>query len=653
MLFPPQTAGAQNDWENNPILITLAQCRLPIDEEGSVISMHNMANAPNRLIPATFWLLVASNDPHATRGHSPSEGDLYKRKVVAHRYTSLEAQRRQENLESLPNWWRKFPTLARLRDAGELNCNIVHMDVSLGLIYGPAISNTELVTKFEMTLPGREMEHGQWRTIISLSKPSSLHVPESDPLLEAEIFPASVLFSNDFETRVKVAFPIQSWMYTFCRLAKIQKDSQNLRDEITTLGSHCAGPSLSTADLIDQISMYQEVQCSPGLGLPFCRRAIILWTFREEKLGDEGFTTWKLLDTAPNPQRGISASPHTGHTLVPGMHKSFHAWDDSHGGIHAGVNPPSMHSQESMGMLSPYMTSSTHSMISSPQPEFQSHTESLIHSPFVPHDFNSFPGPYFDLPPHEPTPGMSFASTSQSLSHTPLNTHDTTLHLDEQYLTSNIIGINLGAYSNAAEILSQGWHTSQPGSFVTNPAWQDFALHDSAWDVSAEDFDGLGHGNVDLAGGWASAAAYEGGSWLLGKGLQGTESGMRMDWVHVEHVGEQVVDGQLLSEAACDRGEEDEEDDDGGESSSGNGSSPEDQVYESQPRSPVREDELERLPRWKGKEVCHDGGPGDQNTSSSWGSGKATMGGGSSRRDGSQDRDINYDEGDESYGATA
>lgn len=231
--------------------------------------------------PVVFWLLITVDE------------------TVYHQYTMLSSPRCQESLESISVWRQKFPYLEQLDSIGDINCDIIHMEVSLDLMRSHAPEKAQLRTRLELSVPSRELEDCQWQTVTSLIKPDELYRdPREDPPLEAKAYIADVLSVNDDEIRIKIPFPAISWAHAFTSLTDLQlkyEDSQR-----RSLGEHGAdGHTGPARELTKHISMYQEVQSCAGPDSPFNRRAIILWTFRKVRDGEAGSTTWRYVDASP------------------------------------------------------------------------------------------------------------------------------------------------------------------------------------------------------------------------------------------------------------------------------------------------------------------------------------------------------------------
>jgi len=98
-------------------------------------------------------------------------------------------------------------------------------------------------------------------------------------------------------------------------------------EEAVQIGAPIPIPT-TARQYIDQITMFQEIFCSEGPGQPFIRKAIMLWTFKKCKAGEQGQSTWRYL--TPAPSRSACFSPHPGnnHVLSATMKENFSAWAD-------------------------------------------------------------------------------------------------------------------------------------------------------------------------------------------------------------------------------------------------------------------------------------------------------------------------------------
>jgi hypothetical protein len=99
-------------------------------------------------------------------------------------------------------------------------------------------------------------------------------------------------------------------------------------DEAVQTGASLPTPT-TARQYIDQITMYQELFCSAAPNQAFIRKAILLWTFKKCKAGEQGVSTWRYLE--PSPPRSACFSPHPGNTDVVSatMVDNFTAWASS------------------------------------------------------------------------------------------------------------------------------------------------------------------------------------------------------------------------------------------------------------------------------------------------------------------------------------
>lgn len=213
---------------------------------------------------------------------------------------------------------------------GDLNCEIIHMDVSLELMAGLPPDGSELFTRIEMSMAGRDTENCQWQAVTSLIKPPELYRdPLVDAPMEGSTLPMDVLGVSETETRLKVPFPATAWAHTFTRLAHIQlglaekKKSQMYGPDGLNVASH------TLREHVDQISMYQELQSSSGTRMPFVRRAIVIWTFHKARPNEGAGTTWRYVDPYPPRRSCMSPSPHLTHAVTASINETFNAWVDA------------------------------------------------------------------------------------------------------------------------------------------------------------------------------------------------------------------------------------------------------------------------------------------------------------------------------------
>ena len=277
--------------------------------------------------PVVFWLLITPElVPDDVCGRYTRKEDLYENSVVAHEYTMLGSQKRTDSLESLPNWREKFPHLERIYSRHELNCDIIHVDVSLQLMRGYARHGAELITHMEMSIPGMDFAKHQWQTFTTLVKPSELYHedPNFDPPLQQKLFVAEVMNVNDHETRVKVPFPANAWAHAFTCLT----DIQTAYEESRKVKGSTHSSRRPAQEYVDKISMYQEVHSSYAPGVHFQRRAILLWTFHKTRHGDESSAIWRYLDPPPPRRMCISPSPYPYHYITVAMNENSNSWAD-------------------------------------------------------------------------------------------------------------------------------------------------------------------------------------------------------------------------------------------------------------------------------------------------------------------------------------
>lgn len=396
-------------------------------------------HAPMR--PVLFWLLMTSSSLSIDdRNRDVHEEDLYAGGLVAHRFTGLSAQRSRDSLEVIANWRQRFPFLQQLYNAGELDCDIIHMEASLNLLTTQPPEGSELCSRTVLSMPGRQTD-GEWRIVTTLSKPPELYRDQiSDPPLEAQAFLVEVTSVNDGETRIKVPFPASPWAQAFSCLRNIQSKYEEKQKHTFNVGMGLCRPA---REYVDLISMYQEVQSSAGPGLPFVRRAIILWTFRQASNNERNGTNWRYLDATPPRRMCMSPSPHPTHHVQASMNETFNSWSE-----------PPLHLQHP-SMIDPFAQS-----LATPP-----HTAAL-QSPFAPnYTYNS---QSYDLPGEN----LSFVSNTNTIdSESTLVDHsDVTANIDNFLCNSQV---HLNDFEHI-EPTSQGWTIPVTESFDTDPTWASY-----------------------------------------------------------------------------------------------------------------------------------------------------------------------------------
>lgn len=291
---------------------------------------------------------------------------MYSAGLLAHKYTCLTNQGLRTNLESIDDWRSRFPYLANLHAMDELECDIIHMDVALGLTATHAPEGSDLIGRITMSIPGRELSDCVWQSVTTLTRPSELlRDPSVDPALEAIAVPTEVLAVSETETQLKVPFPANAWAHTFTSLTNIQLALEERKNmALHKLHSDLHVPSVRHC--VEQISMYQEIESRSGPSVPFIKRAILLWTFRKARVGEAGTTIWRYLD--PPPPRDAVMSPPVPlaqHELA-GMNENFNTWHDTPMQLQSNMldpfvqdmGTPATHSH-SAGLQSPFQHMST------------------------------------------------------------------------------------------------------------------------------------------------------------------------------------------------------------------------------------------------------------------------------------------------------
>ncbi|TGO58897.1 hypothetical protein BCON_0050g00290 [Botryotinia convoluta] len=464
-LFPPNKGpknGFEDSFKKDPTLIALSQGRLPSKR-------HDQYDALNQIIlsnhhpmkPAAFWLLMTPFAvPNERNGVMKTEQDLRRDGLVLHRYSGLSSSKPRGSLESILHWRQKFPHLAQLHSTNDLNCDIIHMDVSLDLMKTHAPDNSELLTRMEVSIPGKDFAGSNWQSVTSLIKPADLYGdPARDPVLEGTALPMTVLGMSDSETRIKVAIPAETWAYTFTLLMNLHFEIEKKRLPQSYGGNGLNRPSNSIREYVDQISMYQELQSSAGERMPFIRRAILIWTFHKARIGEGNDTTWRYVDPAPPRHMCMSPPPHR-HQNLPNL-EHYNSWPESP--LH--LQQPNLLDSFVQGLATP------------------PHTTSL-QSPFDTTGY-IYPAQHYDMS----NENISFVSHATVDSESTLvNETDPTNQIDN--FLNNSAGVNMGAYGD----VSGHYYGHIPvntvnanESFDADPAWANYSVPASTpWEQSEE-----------------------------------------------------------------------------------------------------------------------------------------------------------------------
>lgn len=415
------------------------------------VAMH----APMR--PVLFWLLITSSSvPDEVNGKDVHEEDLLNEGMVAHRFTGLSTQRQRDSLETISNWRQRFPYLQQLVNGGELQCDIIHMDVSLNLLISHPPEGAELCC--QTVLSFSQPHEYEWRIVTTLNRPPELYRdPHSDPPVESEACLGQATSLGDGETRVKIPFPAVGWANAVTCLTNLQAKYEE-RCKNQSFGSMSNSKARPAREYVEQISMYQEVQSSPGPRMPFTRRAIIVWTFHQAHDGEGNGTHWRYLDASPPRRLCMSPSPHASHQISASMSENFDSWAETPLQLHQNMLDPFV-----QGLVTPSNTAG-------------------LQSPFELQNFG-YESQGFDLP----NENLSFASTHTMDSDTTLVDHDTAANIDHFLATANA---GLGDYDHNAA----GWALPATENFDADPAWANYSVPSSTpaigWDGDAKGHNG-------------------------------------------------------------------------------------------------------------------------------------------------------------------
>jgi transcriptional enhancer factor len=386
--------------------------------------------------PVLFWLLITSTSvPDEVNGKDVHEEDLLNEGMVAHRFTGLSTQRQRDSLETISNWRQRFPYLQHLVTAGDLQCDIIHMDVSLNLLTSHPPEGAELCC--QTVLSFSQPHEYEWRIITTLNRPPELYRdPHSDPPVESEACLGQATSLVDGETRVKIPFPAVGWANAVTCLTNLQAKYDEKRKN-QALGMMSSSNARPAREYVEQISMFQEVQSSPGPRTPFTRRAIIVWTFHQAHDGEGNGTHWRYLDTSPPRRMCMSPSPQASHSIAASMSENFNNWAET----------PLMH----QNLMDPFVQG----LVTPPN------TAGLA-SPF---DANyGYGNQGFGLPGES----LSFVS-SNTVGEATLVDHDTAAHID--HFLSNV-NAGLGDYDHNAT----NWALPATENFDADPAWANYSV---------------------------------------------------------------------------------------------------------------------------------------------------------------------------------
>ncbi|TGO60266.1 hypothetical protein BOTNAR_0148g00040 [Botryotinia narcissicola] len=464
-LFPPNKGpknGFEDSFKKDPTLIALSQGRLPSKRHDQYDALNQIIlSNHNQMKPAAFWLLMTPFAvPNERNGVMKTEQDLRRDGLVLHRYSGLSSSKPRGSLESILHWRQKFPHLAQLHSTKDLKCDIIHMDVSLNLMKNHAPDNSELLTRMEVSIPGKDFAGSNWQSVTSLIKPADLYGdPARDPVLEGTALPMTVLGMSDSETRIKVAIPAETWAYTFTQLMNLHFEIEKKRLPQSYGGNGLSRPSNSIREYVDRISMYQELQSSAGERMPFIRRAILIWTFHKARIGEGNDTTWRYVDPAPPRHMCMSQPPHP-HQNIPNL-EHYNSWPESP--LH--LQQPNLLDSFVQGLATP------------------PHTASL-QSPFDTTGY-TYPAQHYDMS----NENISFVSHATVDSESTLvNEADPTNQIDN--FLNNSAGFNMGAYGD----VSGHYYGHIPvntananESFDADPAWANYSVPASTpWEQSEE-----------------------------------------------------------------------------------------------------------------------------------------------------------------------
>ena len=380
--------------------------------------------------PTMFWAMMSRK-----KEVLKNEPFLHSEGISAHKYTDLSVQTPRESLETMSNWRQRYPYLAHLHAIGDLNCDIIHMEVSLDMSSHDT-DGAELLTRQEMSIPSKEFSKCAWQCVTSVIKPAELYRdPIDDPPIEGQVQTMLVAGVSDAETRLRVPFPVIAFAQAFASLAQIDFDNQKKRNAQPYTNEH----SRSIRDYVNQISMYQELQSSAAPGMPFIRRGVIIWSFHKMRTGEGNGTTWRYVDPPPARRMCMSPTP-TSHQGFASMTESYNSWPESPLNLQSNI-----HDSFIQGLATPPLTGD-------------------LESPFPNSNYVYPTQPFGDMPQESLSFGSSITVDSEStlVGHDP---HGPSSQLDNFLSNANA---SLNDYDHS----SQGWHLPHgTENFDADTAW--------------------------------------------------------------------------------------------------------------------------------------------------------------------------------------
>ncbi|RDW87624.1 hypothetical protein BP5796_03318 [Coleophoma crateriformis] len=458
-LFPAPRGANKNGFDDNfksdATLRALSEGRVLSRRHDQYLEINQIINSNHvPMRPATFWLLISLGaDPNGSWKYK-SEEDIHNDRRVVHRYTGLSAERPRTSLESIPNWRLKWPFLATLHAANDLACDIIHMDVSLELTNEHAPEGAELLSRTEMIIPGTAFADSHWQSITSLTKPEQLYGHEEEVPHGATAFPIDVAEVTDTETRLRLQFPASPWAHAFTMLTRLQYQFEDMQKSQSGGNSNVRGPNKTARELINEVSMYQELR-SAAPGMPYIRRAVIVWTFSKTKAGESGKTSWSYLDAAPSRSMIMSPPPHASHHVAASMNEQFNTWAET---------PLHLQQHNIMDTFPP-------GLVTPPQ-------TAGLQSPFGSNYLNSMS--HYDMPSEH----LSFVSDATVDSDSTLVNHDNTTNID------NFLSVPSTTLGSDYEQSASNWHLPNTEVFDADPAWASYSVPSTTaqlnWDSPAK-----------------------------------------------------------------------------------------------------------------------------------------------------------------------
>jgi transcriptional enhancer factor len=328
-LFPHKKGpknGFEDSFKDDPCLKALSEGRLPGKRYNRTCGANSSTKSPS-IKPAQFLLVLKADG-------DGKEEDLCDNELL-HEFSRLSIQSRNRTpLESIPYWRERFPLLHQIQCQETINCEIIHMNVSLNLLSSPPSQSSQLLSRTVVSIAGGDSGSCEWRIVTTLKKPQELCSGAyndgrlKDPPIDQEPIFVEVGSITETETLVNVPFPAAQFAYVFsCLISLKGQYEEQLRGQ--SFRRRLASSIRPVHEYVEQISMFQELQSRPAPGLPFVTRAIFMWTFHEAREGETNHTVWNYLDPSPPRRTVMSPSPHLSQQASAIMNENYHNWAET------------------------------------------------------------------------------------------------------------------------------------------------------------------------------------------------------------------------------------------------------------------------------------------------------------------------------------